>query len=86
MDLAQRLFLQKNINPAIFDAIMVATAYVVTVGVSGKVLEANYDKYMNLLCDDKFIGSIKARTTDVPNIRTRIELACQHLYGVDYEW
>lgn len=76
----------KKINPAIFDAITVSTSFVIK---SGYCYEENIDyitKYKELLQDETFRQTCSNRTTNVENIKTRIMLASQFIYGVDYEW
>ncbi len=75
-----------KINPAIYDAVMVATDYVGQTHGYHSCLNTNVGKYVSLLKNPEFMLSIKERTTDVVNIRKRINLACECLYGVEYEW
>jgi len=70
---------------AIYDAISVATAYVVNNNIAidrGKNL-LNY--YKKLLTNDIFQECVKLRTTDVNRIRTRIKLSLKYLYDVNSE-
>lgn len=74
----------KKINPSIFDAVAVATAYALDKGVF-KRQEDYLSKYTELLKNDEFIVVTKNRTTNIDNIRKRITLAAEFLYGVKYE-
>ena len=71
-----------KINPAIFDAVSVAALY-------SKKLNASHDIYENrhrkLLQNETFQETVTSRTTNVDNIRKRIELAINILYGNNYE-
>ena len=73
-----------KINPALFDAISVATAYVI----ERKVLDEkiNYlERYVQLLKKEEFKELISRRTTNVSNIMARINMASLKIYGVEYE-
>lgn len=74
-----------KINPAIFDAISVATSYVIKVG-HEFAREDYLEKYKSLLKNEEFHYVSSSRTTNVDNIKKRIELASKFIYGVDYEW
>lgn len=71
----------KKVNPVIFDAVCSATVYVRKNGENK--LEITKDRYIELLDDGKFRDSITNRTTNVENIKTRIERAALILYGVE---
>lgn len=71
----------KKVNPVIFDAVCSATVYVKKNG--GNKSEITKDRYIKLLDDEKFRDSITNRTTNVENIKTRIERAALILYGVE---
>lgn len=74
-----------KINPAIFDAISVATSYAIKVGYN--FMEEDYlEKYRNLLKNEEFRRVSSSRTTNIDNIKMRIQLAAKLLYGVSYEW
>ena len=49
----------------------------------GNKSEITKDRYIKLLDDEKFRDSITNRTTNVENIKTRIERAALILYGVE---
>lgn len=74
-----------KINPAIFDAIAVATAYAVKKGNIDFEKNDYLKKYKMLLNDDEFKDVSSHRTTNTENIFRRIELATQIVYGIDYE-
>ena len=74
-----------KINPAIFDAISVATSYAIKI--EYKFTEGNYlEKYKRLLKNEEFHRASSSRTTNIENIKTRIQIAAEFLYGVTYEW
>ena len=74
-----------KINPAIFDAISVATSYAIKT--EYKFTEENYlEKYKRLLKNEEFHRASSSRTTNIENIKTRIQIAAEFLYGVTYEW
>lgn len=72
----------KKVNPVVFDAICTAT-----VKVSSKVNFQQYcdgrlfDRYKVLMLNEEFQNVCKQRTTNMENIRRRVELAKQILYG-----
>lgn len=74
-----------KINPAIFDAISVATSYAIKTG--GEFTQEDYlEKYKSLLKNEEFHRASSSRTTNIDNIKIRIQLAAKSLYGVTYEW
>ncbi len=74
----------ERFHPTIFDAIMIATDYVLEneLTFSSEGLE---EKRVELLKDKEFINFISQRTTNLESIRGRIKLAIEKLYGVCYE-
>lgn len=72
------------IHPAIFDALMIATA---KKGREPQKLETNgaIDKYKRLLEEDFFIDCITQRTTNVDKIIKRVSLAEQFSLKIDME-
>ena len=47
----------------------------------------NYlEKYKRLLKNEEFHRASSSRTTNIENIKTRIQIAAEFLYGVTYEW
>ena len=73
-----------KINPAIFDAVAVATSYAIKKDVVE--FENNYlAKYKELLDNEDFKDASSHRTTNTENIFKRIELASKLIYGIKYE-
>lgn len=73
-----------KINPAIFDALAVATSYAIST--NSLDLTGNYkEKYIELLKDEEFCLAASNRTTNVDNIMKRIGLATEKIYGIKYE-
>ena len=73
-----------KINPAIYDAISVATAYAIEKGIWDSSI--NYkERYIQLLKNEKFIEAASKRTTNVENIIARINFASESIYGMKYE-
>ncbi len=68
----------RKINPVVFDAVSTATV------LSGKCKKGAglEERYIELLHCEQFIEVTKQRTTNIDNIKKRIELACDILYGV----
>lgn len=76
---------QKRINQVIYDAVAIATANAIKENAID--YEVNYiERYKQLLDDQEFKKRIQYRTTDIVNIKRRIQLASEKLYGVSYEW
>lgn len=76
---------QKRINQVIYDAVAIATDN----ALRNQSIDYNVDyivKYKKLLDNAEFKKLIQYRTTDIVNIKRRIQLASQELYGVRYEW
>ena len=74
----------KKINPAIMDSVYVATDYW-----KNKYPDKNDDikiNYQALLQNAEYQNVISNRTTRIENIKKRIEMACEILYGLKYEW
>ena len=63
----------KMFHPAIFDAISIAVSDAIIGGEGFKYV--NEEQHIMLLKNNKFEEAIKVRTTNVDNIRTRINLA-----------
>lgn len=74
-----------KIHPAIFDAVSAATVFVLNKNISLLDIDIS-NKYKILLENSEFLDAISARTTNISNIKKRIELASSVLYGVTYEW
>jgi hypothetical protein len=75
-----------RITPAAFDAISSATLYAKEKGFQKDSTKDYTSNYKNLLQNEQFIDSTSNRTTKVENIRKRISIASQILYGIDYEF
>ena len=74
-----------QVNPAIYDAVAIATAYAMKERLISN--DTDYlEKYKELLQNEEFRIASSNRTTNVDNIRKRIELASRILYGAEYEW
>ena len=82
----EKVTFSKKINPVIFDAVSTATNFVIEKGV--KLIDGDEFKkrYIKLLTDEDFIEYTTNRTTNTDNIKGRINLATQILFGVSYEW
>lgn len=71
----------KKFHPAIFDAIMVS---VFLLGKHGHDIRPVSDKqHQKLLSDERFKETISKQTTNIKNIKERIQLAGIILFGVD---
>ena len=71
----------KKFHPAIFDAIMVATFLIDAKGIP--LTDVSAEKHKELLTNEEFKSAVSKRTTDIENIRKRISLAGEILFGVD---
>lgn len=74
-----------KINPAIFDAIVVATSYAIKKDSFDRGEKHYMTKYRELLNNEEFKEVSSHRTTNTENIFKRIELASQIIYGIEYE-
>ncbi len=90
MDNEQVNFSDKYVSkfhPTIFEAVAVAFLYASSLMDSNNwnkdTLKQNHKKLLN---DENFKDSISNRTTNLDNIKRRISLATQYLFGLDYEW
>ncbi len=73
-----------KLNPAVYDAVSVATAFAIEKGVFDEKLEYK-NKYIELLKDDEFKSVTSHRTTNTENIIKRINMAAENIYGIKYE-
>lgn len=71
-------------HPTIFDSIAIAFSFAV---------ENNVDipqdiklRHKQLLRDEAFLSAISTRTTKLDAIKTRINRACEYLFGIVYAW
>lgn len=71
----------KKFHPAIFDAIMIAVFLIDRKGI--QFTNVSHEKHIELLESPEFKDATSKRTTDIENIRKRIFLAGQTLFGVD---
>lgn len=74
--------IRRRLYPTVFDSIMIATSIALNRGYiyNGENLK---EKRMNLLKDITYRDSISQGTMKIDNIRTRISLALQILYGME---
>ena len=86
-DKSNTFIFAKKINPAIFDSVCAATVFCYK---QKKMYDfANQslsDKYIELLENETYQRVISQRTTNIENIKARINLATSILYGLTYEW
>lgn len=73
----------KKFHPAIFDAIMVSTFLTAKRG--HDICTVSVEQHQTLLSDDRFKDAVSKRTTNIENIRKRIQLAGAILFGVDID-
>lgn len=77
----------KKINPAIFDSVCAATVFCYK---QKKLYDFDNqslsDKYIELLENENYQRVISQRTTNIENIKERINLATSVIYGLTYEW
>ena len=71
----------KKFHPAIFDAIMVSAFLISKKG--HDINAVSLEQHQTLLNNEQFKGAVSKRTTDIENIRKRIQLAGAILFGVD---
>lgn len=79
------LIFSTKVNPSILDSIYAAADY----AYKNDLMADNINllsNYHQLLRSDEYQQVIKTRTTTVANIKKRIELATQVLFGVEYGW
>lgn len=74
----------KKVNPVIFDAVCTATVqcwkHILDVNYPDGIVKANYE---SLVFNEEFIRVTKQRTTNLINIKKRVALAAEILYGVE---
>lgn len=71
----------KKFHPAIFDAIMVSAFLISKKG--HDISAVSLEQHQTLLSNEQFKAAVSKRTTDIDNIRKRIQLAGAILFGVD---
>lgn len=82
----EKIDYSKKINPSIMDSVYSATSFVIKKHLSlpdGNIIKTNYE---SLLLNEDYKDAISTRTTNVSQIKKRINLASKMLYGVEYEW
>jgi len=78
-------FYQSRFNPTIFDSISIATDYAINKLGEEIPVENIKEKHLELLSDVKYKEYTTIRTTNNEHINGRIKIACQKLYGLNYE-
>ncbi len=73
----------RKFHPTIYESIMMSFNYALQNGLSFDNVK---DKHLILLNNQDFKDSISIRTTNIENIKKRISLATEILFGVEYEW
>ncbi|MBS3087312.1 DUF262 domain-containing protein [Candidatus Pacearchaeota archaeon] len=83
-NLKKEYVLSNKFHPTIFDAIAISTLQFLR---SGRILKSDKleNKRLDLLKNGEFIEATSIRTTNLDNIKKRINLASQYLYGVKNE-
>ncbi len=82
----ENVFAQK-INPVVLDAVCTSTAFVLDKYDFKEESKRSFiKKYIDLLENEEFIKVTTQRTTNINNIKARINIATKILYGVKYEW
>jgi uncharacterized protein with ParB-like and HNH nuclease domain len=76
----------RKVNPVVFEAVSTATSFAISKVIEMPNKEQLKDKNIKLLTNSDFIDAATHRTTNIENIRIRINLATNVLFGVDYEW
>lgn len=72
-----------KINPPIFDSISVAASNALSKNI---IIEEDSNLYKELLNNEEYIEACSIRTTNIDNIKKRIQIASKTLFGIDYEW
>ncbi|CAN1505058.1 Domain of unknown function DUF262 [Flavobacteriaceae bacterium] len=75
----------KKFHPTIYDSIMISTNYALKKGIDILNLKNINEKRLELLQNEDFKRYATQRTTNLENINGRINLACNYLYGLNYE-
>ena len=74
-------------HPTIFEAVSssfsFATKFIDINSIDSDILKNNHKKLLN---DPAFKEAISNRTTNLSNIKTRISLATQYLFDLEYDW
>ena len=73
----------KKVNPVVMDAVTTATSIAAErFGLDNVDTNSFSGQYMRLLLDESFISVTKTRTTNVENIRARVHIAADYLFGI----
>ena len=78
----QNLQITQKFYATVFDSIMIATAYAKKK--NGSICSSS-ERVKELFSDDTFRSVCGAHTTDFVAVKTRVEKACEILYGLKYE-
>ncbi|MFQ8921897.1 MAG: DUF262 domain-containing protein [Clostridium paraputrificum] len=81
-----KVIFTKRINPVVFDAVSTATNFVIEKNIELPDESTFRERYIELLMNSDFIECTTNRTTNTDNIKGRINLATEILFGVSYEW
>ncbi|PKW20237.1 DUF262 domain-containing protein [Flavobacterium lindanitolerans] len=76
---------QTRFHPTIFDSISIATNYAINIKKSKVNVEILKQQHKKLLLHPDFKIYTSTRTTNIEHINGRINLACQILFGINYE-
>lgn len=76
---------QSRFNPTIFDSISIATNFALKKLGDSIPIENIKEKHLELLNEPQYKEFTSIRTTNNEHINGRINLACQKLYGINYE-
>ena len=71
----------KKFHPAIYDSIMVAAFFAIEK--KKNVPTVSEDSHIQLLTNGEYVSAISTRTTDVENIKKRIHMVEQDLFGIE---
>lgn len=76
----------RKFHPTIYDSIMISTNYALhEKNIDIDKIKNLDERHRNLLSNEDFKKYTTIRTTNFENINGRINLACNILYGIDYE-
>lgn len=73
----------KRFHPTIYEAVMISFSFALKNNFNFDNMK---EKQLELLNDIKFRESATIRTTNLENIKKRVELATMHFFGEKYEW
>lgn len=76
----------KSIHPITFEAISVSIYFAHKEGFDFSSISDYSARYYDLLQNDAFIDATSIRTTNVENIKLRIQIALKMLFGIEYDW